>query len=281
MILNSIIGNELKQVKRIILDVRTDSEDLLNVLNNFLNRESKLIRTITACLFFKSFDEDINENQLRILAATEIIHNASLIHDDTIDGSVLRRGAASINKEFDGKLSVIAGDFLMSKAVEELLKLGNNDILKIFFETITKMCEGESEQYFSRNLIPSVDDYLKKTQYKTAELFKSCFVAMAFYSRSSMIKEAREFALNFGTAFQIKNDLEDYKLGVENSEDVKGGIYTLPVIYTNAVEDNEIAIEKTLNLIHNYCEKAKSVVDIAEDNVYKRTLIEIIDKLWN
>ena len=122
MILNSIIGNELKQVKRIILDVNTDSEELRNVLNNFLNRESKLIRTITSCLFFKAFGEDINENQFRILAATEIIHNASLIHDDTIDGSVLRRGEASINQEFDGRLSVIAGDFLMSKAVEELLQ---------------------------------------------------------------------------------------------------------------------------------------------------------------
>ena len=94
MILNSIIGNELKQVKRIILDVRTDSEDLLNVLNNFLNRESKLIRTITACLFFKTFDEDINENQLRILAATE-------------EDSVLRNGDVSAKSVFD---AVKAGD---------------------------------------------------------------------------------------------------------------------------------------------------------------------------
>ena len=279
MITNGILDYELNIIKSRILDIETNSIDLKRILQEFLSRESKLIRPLSACLFFKALGENISDEQFKILTATEIVHNASLIHDDVIDGSILRRGKSTINYKYDNKLSVIAGDFLISKAIDELLKLGNNDILKLYFETISKMCEGESYQYFQKDKIPTLEEYLKKTQYKTAELFKACFVSMSLYSKFQCINLAKDFAINFGIAFQIKNDLDDYKIGVENSQDIKDGIYTVPVIYANSTENNITAIEKTLSLIHNYCERLKLLIKDFKDNEYKNSLIEIIDSL--
>lgn len=275
------VQREINTVKEKILSFCCESKKLQTILNDFLSRESKLIRTITAATFIKAGNEELNEEQYRILAATELIHNASLIHDDAIDESSSRRGASSINEQFGNKLSIIAGDYVTSLAVNELLRLNNNDILQIYFDTISKMCEGESIQYFQKGKIPTLEEYIKKTQYKTAELFKACFVSTAIYSNNSMISEARDFAINYGIAFQIRNDLEDYKLGIDNSSDIKQGVYTAPVILSNAIQDSSLAIEKTLDLIDNYCQRAKLALINFPSNEYSQYLTELLEKLCN
>lgn len=274
----SPVENELINIKKRLLDINCDSEDLKRIINDFLSQESKMIRSLLACLFFKG---NISEEQYKILVATELIHNASLIHDDTIDGSFIRRESETINLKYDNKLAVIAGDYLISLATKELLELNNNNVVKIFFETISKMCIGESNQYFSKGKIPTIEDYLIKTQYKTAELFKACLVSMALYNSSELINTAREFGLNYGIAFQLKNDLTDYKKGLEHSQDIKDKIYTAPIILLNSIEYNDLAIEKTLDLIHNYCEKAKDIIQDFEDDIYKDYLIRLINQLCN
>lgn len=271
------VEKELTNIKKRLLDINCESFDLKKIINDFLSQESKMIRSLVACLFFKA---NISEEQYKILIATELIHNASLIHDDVIDESIKRRECDTINLTYDNKLAVIVGDYLISLAIKELLDLNNSDVIKIFFETISKMCIGESSQYFSKGKIPTIEEYLIKTQYKTAELFKACMVSMALYSDSENINEVREFALNYGIAFQIKNDLDDYKQGIINSQDVKSGNYTAPVILLNSIEYNDVAIEKTLDLIHNYCEKAKDIIQNFDDDIYKDYLIGLIDKLW-
>ena len=270
------VEKELKNIKKRLLDINCESFDLKKIINDFLSQESKMIRSLVACLFFKA---NISEEQYKILIATELIHNASLIHDDVIDESIKRRECDTINLTYDNKLAVIVGDYLISLATKELLDLNNSDVIKIFFETISKMCIGESSQYFSKGKIPTIEEYLIKTQYKTAELFKACMVSMALYSDSENINEVREFALNYGIAFQIKNDLDDYKQGIINSQDIKSGNYTAPVILLNSIEYNDVAIEKTLDLIHNYCQKAKDIIQNFDDDIYKDYLIGLIDKL--
>lgn len=275
------IQNEINLVKEKILSFCCESQNLQDVLKEFLSRESKLIRSIVAILFLKSANETITDEQYSILAATELIHNASLIHDDAIDESVIRRGKESINNKFGDKFSIIAGDYVTTLATQELLKLGNNDVLQIYFETISKMCEGESLQYFQKGKIPTLDEYLKKTQYKTAELFKACLVASSIYSKNQMLMEAREFAINYGIAFQIRNDLEDYERGIDNSSDIQQGIYTAPVIFADSVENNASAIEKTMDLIDNYCQRAKMALLNLSDNEYAFSLTELVNKLCN
>lgn len=275
------IQNEINLVKEKILSFCCESQNLQDVLKEFLSRKSKLIRSIVAILFLKSANEIITDEQYSILAATELIHNASLIHDDAIDENVIRRGKDSINSKFGDKFSIIAGDYVTTLATQELLKLANNDVLQIYFETISKMCEGESLQYFQKGKIPTLDEYLKKTQYKTAELFKACLVASSIYSKNQMLVEAREFAINYGIAFQIRNDLEDYKLGIDNSSDIQQGIYTAPVIFADSVENNAFAIEKTMDLIDNYCQRAKVALLNLSDNDYALSLTELVNKLCN
>lgn len=275
------IQNEINLVKEKILSFCCESQNLQDVLKEFLSRKSKLIRSIVAILFLKSANETITDEQYSILAATELIHNASLIHDDVIDESVIRRGKDSINSKFGDKFSIIAGDYVTTLATQELLKLANNDVLQIYFETISKMCEGESLQYFQKGKIPTLDEYLKKTQYKTAELFKACLVASSIYSKNQMLVEAREFAINYGIAFQIRNDLEDYKRGIDNSSDIQQGIYTAPVIFADSVENNASAIEKTMDLIDNYCQRAKMALLNLSDNEYAFSLTELVNKLCN
>lgn len=275
------IQNEMNLVKEKILSFCCESQNLQDVLKEFLSRKSKLIRSIVAILFLKSANETITDEQYSILAATELIHNASLIHDDAIDESVIRRGKDSINSKFGDKFSIIAGDYVTTLATQELLKLANNDVLQIYFETISKMCEGESLQYFQKGKIPTLDEYLKKTQYKTAELFKACLVASSIYSKNQMLVEAREFAINYGIAFQIRNDLEDYKRGIDNSSDIQQGIYTAPVIFADSVENNASAIEKTMDLIDNYCQRAKMALLNLSDNEYALSLTELVNKLCN
>lgn len=275
------IQNEINLVKEKILSFCCESQNLQDVLKEFLSRKSKLIRSIVAILFLKSANETITDEQYSILAATELIHNASLIHDDAIDESVIRRGKDSINSKFGDKFSIIAGDYVTTLATQELLKLANNDVLQIYFETISKMCEGESLQYFQKGKIPTLDEYLKKTQYKTAELFKACLVASSIYSKNQMLVEAREFAINYGIAFQIRNDLEDYERGIDNSSDIQQGIYTAPVIFADSVENNVSAIEKTMDLIDNYCQRAKMALLNLSDNEYAFSLTELVNKLCN
>lgn len=276
-----IIQNELSIVRDKIIEFCCESEHLQDILKDFLSRKSKLIRSVATILFLKSADEVINDEQFRILAATELIHNASLIHDDIIDNNFSRRGKESLNAEFDSKFSIIAGDYVTSLAVKELLKLNNNDILQIYFETISKMCEGESLQYFQKGKIPAFDEYIKKTQYKTAELFKACFVATSIYAANPLLAEARDFAINFGIAFQLKNDLDDYKKGIDHSSDIQQGIYTAPVIYANSIKNSTTAIEKTIDLIDNYCQRAKLTLLNLSDNEYSQNLTELVNGLCN
>ena len=268
----SVIEKNLNEIKKRIISFKNSDIDLESIIKNFLSKESKMIRSKISCLFFEG---DIVEEQYKIMAATELIHNASLIHDDTIDDSLIRRGETSINNTYGSKFAVIAGDYLMSLAVKQLLELNNNDILQIFMNAISKMCIGESEQYFSKNKIPELNDYIKKSRYKTAELFNACLTSMSLYSN----KNPEDLGLNFGIAFQIKNDLDDYRKGINLSQDIKDGIYTAPVILLNSIEYSETAIEKTLDLIDNYCRRAKFIINKMDNNKYKRCLTEIIDNL--
>ena len=116
------IQNEINLVKEKILSFCCESQNLQDVLKEFLSRKSKLIRSIVAILFLKSANETITDEQYSILAATELIHNASLIHDDAIDENVIRRGKDSINSKFGDKFSIIAGDYVTTLATQELLQ---------------------------------------------------------------------------------------------------------------------------------------------------------------
>ena len=115
----------------------------------------------------------LNKKQITIQTVIELVHNASLIHDDVIDDCSERRGDKSFNAGFGSRLSVIAGDYILSFALTKLAELNSSDILKLFARTLNNMCKGEIDQHFSKFKIPSIEEYIEKTYNKTGALFET------------------------------------------------------------------------------------------------------------
>jgi len=274
------IQTEIEFIKKCELDFNCQSDELKGILVDFLSQKSKYIRSTVACLLFKSMGIELSQSQLYVLVATELIHNASLIHDDAIDESETRRNKISLNMKFNNKLAIISGDYLLSLANKYILMTKSFEVVENFSNCIGKMCIGESNQYFERYKIPSMDNYIDKTTNKTAELFKALIMSIYFLAKENVSIDIESFARNFGIAFQIRNDLDDY-MKKDCSTDIKDGVYTAPVILGHSIDYNVEAIEKTLNLIHNYSEKAKFCIKDIQCNEYNLALVGIIDKLCN
>lgn len=227
-------------------------------LLNFLDEPSKRIRTRLALLFLKVFAKEVNNNILNILACGELIHNASLLHDDVIDGAELRRGKTTLAKRFSYKMSILAGDYLISFAMSKILEVNNPEITEIFKNCIKSMCEGEFQQYFLRGKIPEKEEYINICRNKTGALFSAILESCAICSGMDTAC-ARAFGEYFGIYFQIKNDLDE----TSAIEDSKNKIYTAKTI---------LGIEKTLYLLDNYREEMRKILGGFPESVYRQEL---------
>ena len=259
-----IIENELNIIKTII---NNNIEELLpnNYLKSFVLSGSKFIRSMLAILYLKSLNFEINDNIYKILIAGEIIHSASLLHDDVLDNASLRRGKTAISKEFSSKISILAGDYLLTCAIEKLLDLDNIEILDIFQSCVKKMSKAEINQFFLRNNLPTKDEYIRICEDKTGELFsailKSCFISL-----SKDYEQASDFGKIFGIYFQIKNDLED-----KSAEEDRGNrVFTAKDIF---------GIEKTYILLDNYKKEMKNIIKNFPEYIYKKNLKDLIDSV--
>lgn len=277
-----LFSGELSKIDKIILDAVSPREELKTPLLNFLNSPSKRIRPVLAMLYLKALEFEISEDIVKLLSAVEIIHNASLVHDDIIDESEFRRGDKTLSQRFGNKLGVIAGDYLLSLAMGIISNLGDVEILREFSATLKQMCLGEINQNFDLFKIVTIENYIEKSQNKTAYLFKSAIVSPLILSKKSeeIIERASDFALNFGVAFQIRDDLinitkSDHSKPYGN--DIAEGIYNAPVIYAGGVENLPEGIEKTRILLNNYIEKALLSLEKLPNNDYKTLLINLTE----
>lgn len=272
---------ESEMVANILLE-----EPLNSCLKNFLLAKSKRIREVLPILYVKSFGKILTENQLEVLAIVEIVHNASLIHDDIIDESSLRRGNKTISFEFGSKMAVIAGDYLLSIALEKLYNIGHINIIKQFSDTIKKMCVGEVKQNYSRYKRGSIEEYIEKTKCKTAYLFETAFLSCAMLDKTFQynLESLSRFALAVGIAFQIRDDLLNM-LDNDSSKpimsDISSGIYNAPVILGSENDNYASGIEKTKVLLNNYIEQAKNELKLLPENSYSLSLYRCLELLNN
>ena len=249
---------------------------LKSKLLEILNAPSKHIRPLLSFLYLKAAGINIDEKQISIQTAIELVHNASLIHDDVIDESLIRRNVKTINNEFDNKLAVITGDYLLSKALNILAKLNCAKLITMFSDTLESMTNGEINQQLNKCKIPTLEDYIEKTEQKTAKLFETALCGSLLLANSS--KNGSKFARNFGIAFQIRDDIVNIKT---TKSDINEGIYTAPVIFAGSVESCENGIEKTRTLLNNYIDKALLEIKTLEDNKYSRALKELLELIAN
>ena len=278
-----------------ILNPFKDKNPLNEELSTFLTAPAKRLRPLLGFLFLRGVFDEINSKQYNVLTAVELIHNATLIHDDIIDNAEKRRSRETINIKFDNNLAVVAGDFLLSIAMEKIIDTGSTEVFKICASAIKSTCLGEINQYFSKFNITSIDKYIEKSKEKTAFLFQIAVLGSLLVSEKELNEDLRQKALdfsqNFGIAFQIRDDL----LNVLNlGNDVNSGIYTAPVIFAyeenkNIVKEKDLmtaikntrGIEKTKQLMDNYFDKAVSNIQGFEDTIYKRGLLELIELFRN
>ena len=294
-----IINTELNQFNTILrTELFTQNNQLSEKIINFVFSKSKLLRPKLIFLLSNALNIPTNQNIINLACATELIHCATLIHDDIVDNSELRRGKKTINYEFGNNLSVLSGDLLLSYAIQFLSKCDNINCFKIFSNSIKLMCEGEINQLFENNKIPTLQTYIKKSENKTAELFKASLLSLNEVTNINQKQNINDFATNFGIAFQIKDDL----LNITQNDnlkpsfsDIENGIYTAPIIYlqeTNTnietlstkeikklITANPQVIDKTKQLIKTYKQKAIKSIDFIENNPYKQEIINIINQL--
>ncbi len=174
----------------------------------------------------------------KLAASVEFIHTATLLHDDVVDASDLRRGSPSANALFGNEASVLVGDFLFSRAFELMVEDGSIDVLRVLSHASAVIAEGEVLQLITANdSATSEQAYLEVVRAKTAELFAAaCRIGAIVAGRPASEEEAlRTFGLNLGIAFQIVDDVLDYsaeqeRLGKTVGDDFREGKITLPVI---------------------------------------------------
>lgn len=220
MDINSVkeyLGESWVSVSERIASSLDSDIDLLNVTNrSILSHSGKQLRPILALLFARACSGgSVSEATIRYAAAAELLHNATLLHDDVADGSDKRRGVPTIMSLMGPSVSVLLGDYWLVKAMELILAGGDSDarVIKIFSKTLSDLAEGEMLQLQkARSGDTNKEDYLRIIFSKTASLFEAaCLSAAVSVSVSAEYENAaREYSVALGKAFQIKDDILDY-----------------------------------------------------------------------
>ncbi len=236
------------------------------IMTYIVKRKGKQVRPMFVFLSAKLFN-GINDSTYRAASLVELLHTATLVHDDVVDDSDERRGFFSVNALWKNKIAVLVGDYLLSKGL--LLSVKNKDyhLLEIVSESVEAMSEGELLQIEkTRNLNLSEEVYYDIIRKKTASLIASCCAigAASAGANAEQIEQMRLFGEKIGIAFQMKDDLLDYgdsDIGKPTGIDLKEKKLTLPIIYTinNADSSTRSFI---INTIKNHNNNKKKVAEV-------------------
>lgn len=252
-----VIQHEIAQFEEYFKEAVRSRVPLLDRIMRYLvNRKGKQLRPKFVLLSARLGGE-INASTLRAASLVELLHTATLVHDDVVDDADERRGFFSVNALWKNKVAVLVGDYLLSKGL--LLSLDNNDfeVLKILSEAVKMMSEGELLQIEkARNLNIEEGIYYEIIKGKTASLLSSACAAGASttFKDPHLVNKLKTFGEKTGMAFQIKDDLFDYgtsNIGKPTGNDIKEKKLTLPLIYTlnNCSRQTR---NKIINIVKNY-----------------------------
>ncbi|GAB3005270.1 polyprenyl synthetase family protein [Niabella terrae] len=309
---NSLIKTELDNFESHFKEAVKSQTPLLNsILRYIVKRKGKQLRPMFVFLAARLFGE-VTEVTYRAASLVEILHTATLVHDDVVDDSLERRGFFSVYALWKNKASVLVGDYLLAKGL--ILSLEHNDyrVLHILTDAVRKMSEGEllqMEKARSLNLEESV--YYEIIRSKTASLLASACSAGAWSAsgREEDAEKMRLFGEKTGIAFQIKDDLFDYAsedVGKPTGNDIKEKKMTLPLIYTlnhtdkttrrriiNIVKNNNNDRQKVnwvlqvvkdsggiayaTRKMYDYKKEALDILMQCPDNEYRKGMLDLVD----
>lgn len=237
LIKQPILG-ELNEFATLFNESLTHSDGLLgSVLTHIRQRGGKRMRPMLMFLSAKNYGQVDNVSQYAAVGL-ELLHTASLVHDDVVDESSQRRGQASVNAEYNNKVAVLVGDYILSSALLRVSLTDNQRIVQLLAELGRTLAAGEILQLSNiQNQELSEDVYFQVINQKTAVLFEACakIGAIAAGASEEEITKAAKFGQNIGLIFQIRDDIFDYydskEIGKPTGNDMIEGKLTLPVIY--------------------------------------------------
>ena len=263
------ISHELKIFEKQFYRSISSKVKLLDlILIYILKRKGKQIRPILVLLFAKMFSKkgEVNQKTYRAANLVELIHSASLIHDDIVDDSHVRRNFLTINALWKNKIAVLVGDFFLSKALLLSTENKDYDLLNEVSLAVKEISEGELYQIQkSRSFKLSEEEYLELISKKTASLFACCCKVGSISSGEKNLDKIEEFGNYLGIIFQIKDDLFDYstnRIGKPTKLDLKNQKITLPLIYS--IEKSNLKDKRMIKSIlkkKNYLMTDKKIVN--------------------
>lgn len=246
------IADDLEEVEKALSrELRSEDPTVDRLTRHLLSGRGKLLRPALVLLSSRSVAECTPESAIRAGAVIELIHMASLVHDDMVDGAETRRGIPTINAEWDDRTSVLAGDHLYSKALVMLHNAELHSMLGIIADTVCRMSVAELAQTQRRgDVTMREDEYLAMVGEKTASLMSaSCRIGSVLAGGSAEERDAlSRFGWFFGISFQIVDDLLDFvgskrRLGKPIGADIRSGWVTLPLLYAleqGSAEDRRV-----------------------------------------
>lgn len=304
---------ELDSFNRIFRDSLRSRVGLVDLVTRYIIRQKgKKIRPLLVLLSAK-VSGGVNERSYRGAVLVELLHTATLVHDDVVDNADKRRGLWSINKVFKNKIAVLMGDYLLSKGLLIAMEGKDYDFLEVITNTVKRMSEGELLQIQkTRKLDIDEETYFRVISDKTASLIETCCTigVMSTNSDREYISAMGEFGKNLGISFQIRDDILDYEgslsiTGKRAGGDIKEKKITLPLIYSlNQVSPvkaaeirkiikngkDKIKVEEVINFVREnkgidyavskaktYSQKAKDALKVFPDSQSKLALEALVD----
>jgi octaprenyl-diphosphate synthase len=311
--LMDLVAADMEGINRIILDKAVSEVDLIPQLaHHLIDSGGKRLRPMLALASSKLCDYP-GTGHIRVASAIEFMHTATLLHDDVVDESGLRRGKKTARMIWGNQASVLVGDFLLGQAFRMLVDVGSLPVLKILSNAAAIIAEGEVMQLAAaKNTATTEDEYLAVIRGKTAELFAAaCEVGPVIANRPKAEQTAcRSVGMNLGIAFQLVDDVLDYggkaaKLGKNIGDDFREGKITLPVVlafrrgndserkfWVRALERGEIgdsdldhaiglmtkhrALEDTINRAQHYGAMAVDALALFPSSPMKSALEQVV-----
>jgi len=240
--IRSLIQTDLDKVNQFIVDQLYSDVALVESIGHYIvDAGGKRLRPMLVLLTARACGVK-SDQHINMAAVIEFIHTATLLHDDVVDMSTLRRGRPTVNAQWNNPSSVLVGDFIYSRAFQVLVKIGDMRIMEIMADTTNKIAEGEVLQLISKSNPNSTEELnMQVIQNKTAILFEAAAKSGAMLSGADQksVSAMAEFGLQLGLAFQLIDDALDYigdadELGKNVGDDLAEGKSTLPLIYTMA-----------------------------------------------
>lgn len=237
--IRDLISSDLERLQKIIKQSLSSNSPLLNkIVDKYLETKGKQIRPIIVVLSAKFFGAEVSDGVLCGAASVELLHNASLIHDDVIDETKQRRGHDTINNTWDNHIAVLVGDFFVSNALACAIRTNDFRVISTISELGKELSIGEIDQIdVAKHHSIDEQTYFSIINKKTASLFQSCVKVGGYSVGASDIDIANlsKFVELLGLSFQIKDDIFDYfkddAIGKPTGNDMREGKVTLPLIY--------------------------------------------------